>query len=201
MNPITHLFVGWTVAEQLQLAPRDRALVAWSGVVADFDGLSIVPDMVNKLLGRPATDYYFQYHHFLGHGLPVAILATILAFVLGTRKWKAALFAFLAFHLHLLCDLVGSRGPTSADIWPVGYLQPFSDSLTFEWSGQWALNAWPNITLTLVLMVLIFFRAFRRGYSPVSLLSKRADQAFVATLRARFGRDASPAPELPEEYI
>lgn len=186
MNPITHLFVGWTLGDAATRDARDRALIAWSGVVPDVDGLSLLPDIVNRLLHRPATDYYFQYHHMLTHGLPAAVLCGAAVFACARKRMRTALLAFASFHLHLLCDLVGSRGPEKADIWPIAYLQPLSDRLTFAWSGQWALNAWPNIALTLILMALLFFRAFHAGYSPVSLISSRADRAFVNTLRARF---------------
>jgi hypothetical protein len=56
------------------------------------------------------------------------------------------------------------------------------------WSGQWVLNAWPNILLTVALLALVLTRAVRRGYSPLGLVSRRADTVLVSTLRARFHR-------------
>lgn len=187
MNVLTHFFVGWTLAEASNLAPRDRAIVTWAGVVPDLDGLAVVPDLANRLLGRPETDFYFRHHHVWMHGLPAALLTASVAALMGARKKWVALLAFLSFHLHLLLDLVGSRGPTKADIWAIGYLEPFSERLTFAWQSQWALNDWRNVLLTVVLLSLALARAVRRGYSPVSLFSRRADAAVVATLRARFG--------------
>lgn len=186
MNPITHLLVGWSVAEQTDLSLRDRKIVTWAGVIPDLDGLSVIPDMVNQMLGRPPSWYFFRFHHSLTHGLPAAMLCAITVFLIAQKRVKTALFALLAFHLHLLCDLVGSRGPDPGDIWPLPYLEPLSGRLTFSWSGQWPLNAWPNIALTVALLGLVFVRAVRRGYSPVSLFSTRADAVFVATLRSRF---------------
>lgn len=186
MNPITHLFAGWTLGDLTTQDQRDRALIAWSGVAPDLDGLSFLPDVINRLLNRPPTDYYFQYHHLLAHGLPAAVLCGVAVFASARHRMRTALLAFASFHLHLLCDLVGSRGPDKAEIWPIAYLQPLSGRLAFAWSGQWALNAWPNIALTLLLMAFIFVRAVRTGHSPVSLFSTGADRAFVNTLRARF---------------
>lgn len=187
MIPFTHLFVGWTFAEQFKLDQRDRALVAWAGVIADADGLTLIPDLFTAAVGMAPTYFYGDYHHMLTHGVAAGILWSALALVLGHRKWKAALLSLIGFHIHLLCDVLGSRGPDPLDVWPIPYLAPFSDKWTITWRYQWALNAWPNIVLSIALMCLIFWRAYRRGYSPVSLFSKRADAAFVETLRRRFG--------------
>jgi hypothetical protein len=46
-------------------------------------------------------------------------------------------------------DLVGSRGPAGYQ-WPIPYLLPFSNSWHWTWKGQWALNAWPNILITII---------------------------------------------------
>ena len=72
------------------------------------------------------------------------------------------------------------------DIWPIHYLEPLSGQLTFAWSGQWPLSAWQNFTFTVVLMAYAFVLAVQRGYSPVGLVSERADKAFVETLRQRW---------------
>ena len=90
--------------------------------------------------------------------------------------------AFLAFHLHLLFDLFGSRSPDGYQ-WPIHYLWPFSDFWQFTWSGQWELNAWPNFVITGAALVITFLLAWKRGYSPLEIVSERADRAFVETLR------------------
>jgi len=190
MNVLTHFFVGWTLAEAAPTTPRDRMLVTWASVFPDLDGLTVLPDLANRMLGRPETDFYFRYHHVWTHGLPAAVLAAIGALLLAQGKIRTFLLALLAFHIHLACDLVGSRGPTSADIWPIGYLQPLSSLATVSWDGQWALNDWRNIVFTAALLALSIALAVRRGYSPVSLVSKKADVTVVSTLRARF-RDPS----------
>jgi len=96
------------------------------------------------------------------------------------------MLALAAFHLHLLGDLVGSRGPDGYQ-WPIPYLLPFSDRWQLTWTGQWELNAWPNILLTVLFLVATLYLACKRGYSPLELISKRMDDAFVAALRRKLG--------------
>ncbi|MGD8946257.1 MAG: hypothetical protein PVI62_06330, partial [Desulfobacterales bacterium] len=55
------------------------------------------------------------------------------------------------------------------------------------WDGQWTLNAWPNILFTGVLLGVTLYLAWRRGFSPLEMISKKADAAFVSTLRRKFG--------------
>lgn len=188
MSPVTHLLLSWSVADSFALGPRDRALVTVAGLAPDLDGLVVLVDLGARLVGRPEPFLYGQYHHMLTHGMPAAIVLALLAGLAAVQRARTAALALLVVHLHLLCDLVGSRGPGPDDLWPLAYLAPLSDRCTLVWTGQWALNAWPNIALTVALMVLVLGRAVRRGYSPVGLLSSRADEAFVATLRARLGR-------------
>jgi hypothetical protein len=87
--------------------------------------------------------------------------------------------------LHLLGDLVGARGP-DGDQWPIPYLLPFSNHLQLIWAGQWALNAWQNMTLTAALLLLTWVLAWKRGFSPLEMFSTKADRAFVGALRRRF---------------
>lgn len=188
MNPITHLLASWELANTLTSDPRDRRIVAWAGLAPDLDGLGLVVDVANKLLGRPESWWFGAYHHVLGHGLLGAVLAGAAAGALGRERRRAALGAFAAVHLHLVCDLVGSRGPAVDDIWPIHYLGPFSERLSLSWAGQWPVNGWPNIAFTLVLLAVVFARAARTGYSPVELFGRRAEGAFVGAVRARWAR-------------
>ena len=185
MNVVTHLLVGWTLAEHTTKSPRDRALITAASVVPDLDGLGLIVDAGAPLFGW-TVQWYERFHHVLLHGIPGAILCTALFALLARERWRAALLVFLSYHLHLLQDLLGSRGSGPTDIWPIHYLEPVSGGLTFAWSGQWALSGWQNTTLTVVLMAYAFVLAVQRGYSPVGLFSARADAAFVETLRRRW---------------
>jgi inner membrane protein len=185
MNPITHLLIGWELGSGMTAAPRERAAIAWASVAADADGLGLLGDLGNRVLGRPETAWYGTFHHVLLHGLLGAVLAAAVAAAVCRRRLLAAAGAFLAVHLHLLCDLAGSRGPSPGDVWPIHYLAPFSESLTVSWAGQWPLNGWPNVVLTVVLLAVVFMQAARNGVSPVSLFNQRAEAAFVAAVRKR----------------
>ena len=189
MNPITHFLTGWAVANAAELDRRDRALVAVAGIAPDVDGLGIVVDFATAATRHP-TEWWGSYHHVIGHNLAAGCLVAGVALALAHRKARTAALAFVSFHLHLLGDLIGSRGPDGYR-WPIPYLEPFSDAWQWTWSGQWALNAWPNFTITASLLALTFYCAWRRGFSPLELVSTRADRAFVDTLRLRFGRPAT----------
>jgi hypothetical protein len=185
VSPITHFLVGWATASTARLERRDRMLVALAGVAPDLDGLGIVVDFATRGSAHP-TEWWGSHHHVLGHNLAAAVLISSIVYAAGRRRMMAALLAALSFHLHLLGDVIGSRGPDGYQ-WPIPYLMPFSDVWQVTWSGQWALNAWPNFALTAALLCLTFCPAWRRGHSPLEMISTSADEAFVTTLRRRFG--------------
>lgn len=185
MNLLTHLLASWSLAEVSGLEERDRAIVSWAGLAPDLDGLGAVVDSAARLLGYGDPALYGRYHHVLLHGLFGALLLPAIGLAFARRRFAAFLWAFAAVHLHLACDLVGSRGPVADDVWPIHYLGPFTDAVTLSWSGQWALNAWPNIVFTLGLLAFVFVRAATTGHSPVSLFNARAHSAFIATVQSR----------------
>lgn len=180
MNPITHALTGWCLAEAVPgLDKRDRAIVVAAALSPDLDGFGLLPELLTRNSSDPLF-WWTDYHHALAHNLLFAVVATSIAAMISKR---VALLAFAAVHLHLVCDLVGSRGPDGYQ-WPIPYLAPLSDS-AMSWGGQWALNAWQNIAITLALLAATFVLAWSRGYSPVGLFSRRADAAFVDALRRR----------------
>jgi inner membrane protein len=119
MNPLTHALLGWTLAQVVPLTRRDRALVTLAGVVPDIDGLGVVAELLTPLL------WWSEYHHVLAHNLGGALVVTIAVICLAHRRWVGAALACTSFHLHLLGDLVGGRGPDGYQ-WPIPYLAPFS---------------------------------------------------------------------------
>src|SRR5262245_26818452 len=123
MSPITHFLASWTVADGARLRGRDQALVTWCGVLPDLDGLGVLVDWSNRLLGRP-TSWYVEYHHALLHGLLGAIVIPAALSALAVKRLRVFAIGFVAAHLHFLCDLVGSRGPDVDDVWPIRYLAP-----------------------------------------------------------------------------
>jgi len=83
---------------------------------------------------------------------------------------------------------VGSKGPDG--YWSVPYFLPLS-RWNWTWPGQWPLNGWQNMSLTVLLLGITLWLAWARGYSPVGLFSARADMGFVSALRGRFPRPAA----------
>ena len=189
LNPITHFLVSWTVANAAPLEKRDRAIVSLAGVAPDVDGLGIVPELLTRGTSHPLP-WFSEYHHVIAHNVAGAAVATGLAFALARKRPLTAALACVTFHLHLFCDVLGAKGPDGSQ-WPIPYLLPFSNAWQWTWSGQWELNAWPNMVITAVLLLLALVLAWRRGFSPLEMLSSRADGVLVETLRKRFGAPRS----------
>ncbi|MDH3997300.1 MAG: hypothetical protein OET90_00530 [Desulfuromonadales bacterium] len=189
MNPATHLLLSWSLANSCQINRRERAMVTLAGVVPDFDGAGLALDLFTGGPGQ-ASSLWDKYHHVLGHNIGFGLLLCLLSWSLATRRWLTSLLVFISFHLHLLGDLVGSKGPDGFQ-WPIPYLLPFSDSWQWLWSGQWQLNAWPNLAVTLIAGYLMFYLAWKRGLSPLEMVSARANDVFVDTLRQRFGQPSA----------
>jgi len=185
MSPITHFFIGWTVASSVpSLSKRDRALVTWASVVPDVDGLGIVAEKWTQNSAHP-LNWWSEYHHVLGHNLGFALAVTVLGAIFAERKFVTAALVFISFHFHLVGDLIGARGP-DGDQWPIPYMLPFSNRWQLTWSGQWALNAWPNFLITGTLIIATLVLARRRGFSPMEMFSRKMDAEIIAALRCRF---------------
>lgn len=183
MNPITHFLTGWALANTAALGRRDRTVVTLATVIPDIDGMGIIPELLTRN-ARQTLTWGSDYHHGL-HTLVFALLVAGASYAVGARRRTTALLAFLGFHLHLLEDVLGSRGPDGYP-WPIRYLAPLSQGWTPAFKQQWALNAWPNVVITAVLLAAALYLAWKRGFSPLGMISEQADAAFVAALRARF---------------
>jgi inner membrane protein len=183
MSPVTHFFTGWVLANCARLNRKDRALVTLACVIPDIDGIGIVPEILTRHSQHPLL-WFSLYHHSL-HNLTFAVVVAAVAFAIATRRWTTGLLVLLSFHLHLLEDVLGSRGP-DGDQWPIPYLAPFSSAVKLTWHGQWGLNAWPNVVITIVLVFITLWLAWHRGFSPLEMISTRADASLVAALRQRF---------------
>ncbi len=184
MSPVTHFLLGWVTANAAQLNRRERAVVTIAGIIPDADGFGIAAEIATHDSAHPLM-WWSEYHHVLGHNIGFCLLVTAAGYALATRRGMTASLVFLSFHLHLLGDLVGARGP-DGEQWPIPYLSPFSAAWQWTWSGQWALNGWPNLVITAAMLATTLWLAWQRGYSPLEMLSSRADKALVAALRQRF---------------
>jgi inner membrane protein len=191
MSPVTHFLSGWVLASAFsrQLGKSGKIIVVLASVAPDIDGLGIIPELLTRNSSHPLL-WFSEYHHSL-HNLAFALLCTVAAFLVlrntTVNRWFAALMVFLSFHLHLLCDLVGARGPDGYQ-WPIPYLKPFSNSVQLTWSHQWILNGWQNFVITSILLFVALWIAWRRGESPLQFASERADRALTQALRTRFSR-------------
>jgi inner membrane protein len=184
MSPITHLFASWVVAAKTTDNLRDRRLIALSGILPDLDGGGLLVDFARHALQRGDDFFYYQkYHHLLLHGVFGALLIGLGLMCFAKKRGRVFALAVLMVHLHLFCDLAGSRGPSSFDLWPIHYLAPFSYAWTWVWSHQWPLDAWPNRVLSFGLFVWCLTLAIQKGDSVVGVFNRRADAAFITVIR------------------
>ena len=210
MSPVTHFFAGWVLASAFpagmptSLTRREKLLVVGAAVAPDLDGIGVIPELLSRNSSHPLL-WFSQYHHAL-HTLAFAIACALVAFLVSgplagfafgpviqgrrspTHPWLTTLLVFLSFHLHLLCDLVGARGPDGYQ-WPIPYLKPFSGALQLSWHAQWLLNAWQNFLITGFLLAVTLWLAWKYNSSPLELVSVRANRGLARALRRRFGPD------------
>jgi inner membrane protein len=185
MSPVVHLIGSWLVASATTSNPQDRKLVTLAGVLPDADGLGVVADVAGSLIsGKESTFYYYQtYHHSLMHGWPAAIAISVLFVFFGKQKWRVLVLCLLTFHLHLLCDLIGSRGPNAGDLWPICYSEPLFRHPIWFWKHQWKLDGWQNQLIFIALFLLSLWVAIKKGCWFVEVISSRADKIFVGVLQ------------------
>jgi membrane-bound metal-dependent hydrolase YbcI (DUF457 family) len=170
MHPPTHLAISWLIGQGLS-ERRDRRLVAWAGVVPDLDALSL-------LAGASA---FSRFHHSVTHGIVAAAVVSAACAVLARRRRRAAGLALGAFHVHLLCDLLGS----GVD-WSIAYFWPFS-SREFVTPYGWPLASWQNLLITVAALLVVGWIGVTRGRTfAETFLPARADRAVVEVLRRRF---------------
>ena len=183
MAPETHLLASWIIAAKTTSNLRDCRLVALAGLLPDADGLGLLVDAASWTLGHRGTQLYAHYHHYLLHGAFGAVLITAVVTCFARQRLRVALLALAVFHLHLLCDFVGSRGPAPEDLWAIFYFGPFDRDPMWVWKGQWRLDGWFNRCLSAALFIWALFLALPRGDSFVGVFSQRVDRIFVGVLR------------------
>jgi inner membrane protein len=185
VSPVVHFIGSWLVASAATDNPRDRKLVTLAGVLPDADGLGIVADVVGSMIsGKENTfHYYQQYHHLLLHGWPGAIVISLLLTCFAKKKSRVLCWCLVVFHLHLLCDLAGSRGPDVGDLWPICYSEPVFRHPIWFWKGQWQLDGWQNKIIFIILFIASLWLAVKRGCSFVEVISRRLDSVFVKVIQ------------------
>jgi hypothetical protein len=167
-----HLAISWLIGHRLP-ERRDRRLVTWAGVVPDLDALS--------LLGGAAA--YSEYHHVLTHGLVAAVAVTTISTAFARERRKVLLLSLLAFHVHVICDLLGSGRD-----WPIVYFYPFSRHEYLTPYG-WPLASPQNAFVWLAAVALTVWIGITRGRTfAEAFLPARADAAVAKALRDICGR-------------
>lgn len=170
MHIPTHLMLSWVVGHRLE-ARRDRRLVAWAGVAPDLDGLSILA----------GVEAYGRWHHVLTHGMLAGVVISLLFSQWAKDRVKVLWLTLSVFHLHLLCDLLGS----GID-WPIQYFWPISGTY-YDTPYGWELDAWQNWMAAMGVMLACGYLAIRSGHSVAeTFCSSAIDESVVTTLRRRF---------------
>ena len=217
MNPITHALISWGIANvPNNTTRRQRVLVTLAGIIPDVDGLGMLIDKSVGLFTEDPTRFYHQYHRVLGHNVVWAALVVAGFVILAgpARRLLTAGLVAVTFHMHLVCDVLGARGPPTmfspkGDIWGIPYFYvPFfgpniaddpNHPLWWKWEDQWELNAWPNMLITVLIMLFCAYMAVRAKRTILEVINLRLDGAVVNTIRARFGvKEAEASVETAE---
>lgn len=185
MSPIAHFIGSWLVSAVTGDNPRDRRLITLAGVLPDVDGAGMVVDVVKHLTTGAELNfaYYQKYHHIWLHGWPGAVLIAAVLAALAHQPRRVVWACLITFHLHLLCDLLGSRGPSPADLWPICYGEPLLRHPVWFWKHQWRLDGWQNTVVFLAMFGSAMWITVKRGYSFAELLGRRADAAFTGVVQ------------------
>ena len=171
MIPGAHLMISWLSTVETLKQRRERMLVTLTGVAPDLDGLGIIADKISG-----TSNFYFEYHHYLGHSVFSAFaLASIASLFATSQKIRVWFLSFIVVHLHILCDIIGSKGPDGYH-WPVYYLYPLIPDFELTWAYQWELDAWQNTIILVLLLLACGYYALRKHISFLEVFSQRLDR-------------------------
>ena len=164
MNPITHAEISWIIANIPQnITTRERGLIFLAGIICDLDGLGILFDI----------NLYAKYHHILSHNLLFGIIISLIFPIFANKnKFLVGIFSFIAFHIHIICDLLGSGN------WPIAYLWPFSKRF-YYFKYHWGLFSWQNLLISIIAAFLILAIAIICKRTPLELISKNIDEKLI----------------------
>jgi len=202
----SHLIISWFVAEACGVkSPRDRRIVALSGLAPDIDSLAYVGAIVYFRFDKDlAFEHVWEVvHHRYTHGLGFVVLTGIVAFLIltrfsfpgvgrrndvaagpGSRAGRVALLCMLVSAIHVFCDVVAG-GPT----WPVFPAWPLSDlAWSLDWS--WTLGEWPNSVILFACLAGTMLYARVAGYSPMESINYGVERWFVRIIE--HGSDIPP---------
>lgn len=157
MHIPTHGLMGWVAAHQSRQPLSHQLWLLMASVAPDIDGIS--------LLG--GVQSFQKWHHTFGHCWLFAIFFGGIC-LLWTRSIKTTSCSLALIFLHHFCDWIGSAGPGPSP-WPIYWNWPL-DSRPYVYSHQWELNAWPNLLVTISLIVLVSRQIHKSGQTPLDCL-------------------------------
>ncbi len=198
MQGPSHLIISWFAAEAAGLkSPRDRRIVALSGLAPDIDVLAYLGGIVYFGFDKElAFEHVWQVvHHRYTHGLGFVLLTGFIAFMVASRGTRpgepayrkaggVAVLSMTMSMVHVFCDVVGG-GPT----WPVYPLWPVSD---FSWAVNWSwtLADWPNTVILFSCLAGMMLYAKLSGCSPMESINYNLDRWFLTIIQ--HGSSISP---------
>jgi len=186
MSPGQHFIISWVTANTVSLDRKSRIFITLSGLIPDVDGIGYIVDRVAAYLGS-STTYYEDFHHIYTHNLLTGLVFAIMCSIICGRRMVVFWLSLLAFHLHLLCDIAGARGPDGYQ-WPIPYFSPFLPDIQLVWSGQWELSSWINSAFGISFFIIALITARYRHVTFFELFSLRFEKLVgeVATRRGFF---------------
>lgn len=119
---------------------------------------------------------YREYHHLLGHNIGWMFGVMILSGRWVGWRWGSMLRVGVSFVLHVVGDFFGS-GPG----WGIYPWYPWSETM-FIFPHAWRLNAWPNITVTVIAGIYLIRMGSIRGYTPLEFVNQRLEGHLVDRL-------------------
>jgi inner membrane protein len=188
MSPVTHFLSGWIFANCFDLDRKDRALVTLACVIPDIDGLGIIPELLTSQL-HASTLVVFAVSPFASHvGIRVGGHSTRICHCLAEVDDQPARPRQLSHPFARRYPWIArARWRSVAN--PISGTFFGSSPVNMERAVQAQRMA--NVALTIVLLAITLWLARRRGFSPLEMLSLKADHVFVSALRERMRRSGA----------
>jgi inner membrane protein len=183
MSPGQHFIISWVTANTVKLDRKSRICITLSGLLPDVDGAGYIYDKIAKHY-ESNTEYYEQFHHIFGHNIFFGLSLALLCFFICRKSRAVFWLSFVAFNLHIICDIAGARGP-DGDQWPISYLYPMLPDVQLVWSGQWELSSWINSTIGVFFFCVALYISRHRHVTFFEFFSKRFEKSVCQSARDR----------------
>jgi len=182
MSPGQHFIISWVVSNAKPLDRKSRICITLMGILPDIDGFGYLADKVGGYFGY-STFLYQEYHHYFGHNIFFGLILSGLLARICYQRLIVFILCLIAFHLHLVADLIGSRGPDGYQ-WPIPYLYPFVQ-LELTWEGQWELSSWRNSAIGVLFFFIALLIVRYRHVSFFEFFSARFEKTVIDVARQR----------------